>query len=675
MARLQRGASVCALIPHYECEGWLGAAIASLMNQSRPVDAIVVIDDRSAVPPTTTVERFPGVTLLRSSENVGPYRLAQAVIDATTFDAYLFQDADDWSARDRLAMLLDVAVTSGAEMVGSQEIRLFVGSSRTRPFHYPLDVNEALRQNPTAHTLQHPTSLIGRDLVRRIGGFATGLRFAADTEFVRRASYAARIRNTDQFAYFRRQWPGSLTMAPDTGIRSRQRTALHDELSVRAKTNAQALRDGRAPDLRPWSVGSAPTLELLAGPPLSGLTTRPRRQRTTRPRPRRSPAGPVFVVGAARSGNVELAWTLAQADGFVAVPDRSWILQAMGTIDQSFEQQATPPQSEQELAVSRTLANLLLPQDGRAVLPLSASAAALPWLVERFPKARFLHVVRDPDEVATSLAIAPMEDGVFYNRETAYKTWTRDLQIGLALEASLGTSVMRVYHRELWSNLRPTLDGAFAFLGCPSQTPTALVTAASLFPMPRFRTERPGAPHAASAREEWRMHQSTRRLRGQRRDIEQLRRALRAVARREANDVPIVHRVRQLVSDSTAQGSVIAVVSRGDEALVNLDNRTGWHFPSADEGYYAGFYPASSEDAIRHLEELRSLGATHFAIPATAFWWLEYYSGLREYLALHARLVAFMETCGAVWDIVTPHGEPALRASPEIPQPALLGRA
>ena len=651
MARLRRGASVCALIPHYECEEWLGAAIASLVEQTRPVDAVVVIDDGSKVPPIATVERFPGVTLLRSTENVGPYRLAQAVIDATNFDAYLFQDADDWSARDRLEALLDVAVSSGAEMVGSQEVRLYVGTARTRPFRYPLDVNAALRQNPTAHSLQHPTSLISRELVRRIGGFATGLRFAADTEFVRRASYVARIRNADHFAYFRRQWPGSLTMAPDTGIRSRQRTALHDELSARAKANAAAVREGRAPELRPWSVGSTPQLELLAGPPLGRIT--PNRRRRQHVRTRASGGDPVFVVGAPRSGHVELAYALGQAAGFVSVPDRQWLFEAVRLIDETLDQQPTAS-SEQQAVITRTLGELLQPDHGRVVVALSAAAAPLPAMAERFSEAKFIHVVRDPDEVAASLAIAQMEEGILYSRDAAYRGWMRDFEIGLALEESVGRRAMRISHRRLWSSRSSSMSEVLEFLDCPNQASAVALTATNLFPRPRFRIDRPSSLQAVTAREMWRDHQR-RRARSQRgQDIELLRTLLRGMALREPSDLPMVDRVKQLIKEATAQGSVVAIVSRGDDALVSLNGRTGWHFPQASEGYYAGFHPANSAEAISHLEHLRSLGATHFVIPATAFWWLDYYSELTTYLAAEARLVAFLETAGAVWDFVTP---------------------
>ena len=54
--------SVLALIPHFRCEEWLDDCLQSLLDQTRPLDGIVVIDDASDDPPLDIVERYPGVT-------------------------------------------------------------------------------------------------------------------------------------------------------------------------------------------------------------------------------------------------------------------------------------------------------------------------------------------------------------------------------------------------------------------------------------------------------------------------------------------------------------------------------------------------------------------------------------------------------------------------------------
>src|SRR6185369_2214634 len=125
---LNRNSSVLALIPHYRCEEWLSECLESLLAQTRPLDGIVIIDDASPHPPVEIVRKFPEVTLLTAAENGGPYRLIQEVINNTRYDAYLFQDADDWSTYDRLELLLDEAERTGAELVGSQELRVFCDS-------------------------------------------------------------------------------------------------------------------------------------------------------------------------------------------------------------------------------------------------------------------------------------------------------------------------------------------------------------------------------------------------------------------------------------------------------------------------------------------------------------------------------------------------------------------
>ncbi len=82
-------------------------------------------------------------------------------------------------------------------------------------------------------------------------------------------------------------------------------------------------------------------------------------------------------------------------------------------------------------------------------------------------------------------------------------------------------------------------------------------------------------------------------------------------------------------------GSVVVVVSRGDDNLLQLGPRRGWHFPQTEAGVYAGFYPADSEEAIAHLEEIRRMGADYLLFPSTAFWWLGFYGAFQKHLESH----------------------------------------
>ncbi|MEG4225462.1 glycosyltransferase family 2 protein [Microcoleus sp. N9_B2] len=254
---------VLAVIPHYRCEQFLHRCLQSLVTQTRPLDGIVVIDDGSESPPVDIVREFAEVTLLASALNVGPYRLIQQVISQTNYDAYLFQDADDWSSANRLGLLLAAAENYGAELVGTQELRVFE-DDRVLPVLYPLNVSAALAAKP-GHPLLHPTSLVSRNLVLRLGGFATGLRFSGDTEFLLRAQFAATIVNVPDCGYFRRHRAGSLTTDRATGLDSPVRLELIQQLKKRAIANSAAVRSGKLPDLRPLKTAGSIELHYITG--------------------------------------------------------------------------------------------------------------------------------------------------------------------------------------------------------------------------------------------------------------------------------------------------------------------------------------------------------------------------------------------------------------------------
>lgn len=266
LPHVKDGDRVLALVPYYQCAPWVERSLASLASQTRGLDAIVLLLDGGDAPPDGLLQRFPKLSVFASDELVGPYALIQAAIEATNYDWYLFQDADDWSAVDRVETLLDTAARHNAELVGSQEIRVFEDGS-VMPVSYPLDVNAALAHAP-GHALLHPSSLVRRGLVMRLGGFATGLRFGGDTEFVLRAAHEARIVNTSKALYFRRLRAGSLTTAPETGLDSPVRKALLIEVKERARANATRVARAIAPELGPCRVRPRIPLRHVSGPAL-----------------------------------------------------------------------------------------------------------------------------------------------------------------------------------------------------------------------------------------------------------------------------------------------------------------------------------------------------------------------------------------------------------------------
>jgi hypothetical protein len=94
----------------------------------------------------------------------------------------------------------------------------------------------------------------------------------------------------------------------------------------------------------------------------------------------------------------------------------------------------------------------------------------------------------------------------------------------------------------------------------------------------------------------------------------------------------LTYGVQESVSQALPLSAIIAVISKGDEDLVDLGGRKAWHFPRGADGQYAGHYPSDSEEAIAHLEELRAHGADFLVVPNTAYWWFDHYAQFKHHL-------------------------------------------
>ena len=93
------------------------------------------------------------------------------------------------------------------------------------------------------------------------------------------------------------------------------------------------------------------------------------------------------------------------------------------------------------------------------------------------------------------------------------------------------------------------------------------------------------------------------------------------------------------------RGAAVAVISKGDEMLVKLNDRRGEHFPQLANGRYAGWYPADGAAAVQSLERLRRRGVDFLAIPKTASWWLDHYKELAAHLERIGSVVFRDEDC------------------------------
>ena len=121
----------------------------------------------------------------------------------------------------------------------------------------------------------------------------------------------------------------------------------------------------------------------------------------------------------------------------------------------------------------------------------------------------------------------------------------------------------------------------------------------------------------------------------------------------------LVGRIRQAVELHVPHHAKVAVISKGDEELLKLEGRQGWHFPQDDSGKYAGYYPLNSAAAIAHLEGLRAKGVDYLVAPSTALWWLDYYGEFGQHLMQQYQVVVQQKDVCLIFALREPVRTPA----------------
>jgi hypothetical protein len=133
----------------------------------------------------------------------------------------------------------------------------------------------------------------------------------------------------------------------------------------------------------------------------------------------------------------------------------------------------------------------------------------------------------------------------------------------------------------------------------------------------------------------------------------------------DAEYLELRRRIQDVIYKLIPASSTILVVSKGDEQLVRLEDREGWHFPRTSAGQYGGYHPADAVAAISHLEELRASGADYFLLPSPYFWWLDHYPELAEHLQSRYRLVTDRPDSCLIYHLNEPPlGTPTLATRP-----------
>lgn len=171
---------IAVVIPVRDRAHLVGAALDSVFAQTCAPAQVIVVDDGSTDGTRDALAQYDRRIEVLTSASAGPAGARNVGLDAVRCPMVAFLDSDDlWLPRalETLAALLD-----------RDEADLAWGHTRTEILPGGARPNPAWPTEPSQLVLI-PSMLFSTEALRRIGGFAAGLRFGEDSELLMRVRH------------------------------------------------------------------------------------------------------------------------------------------------------------------------------------------------------------------------------------------------------------------------------------------------------------------------------------------------------------------------------------------------------------------------------------------------------------------------------------------------------
>jgi glycosyltransferase involved in cell wall biosynthesis len=189
--------AVTVLIGAYDNERTVARAVRSILEQTEPSLELIVIDDgssdRSAAAAEAAIGADPRGRVMRLERNVGIARSLNEGLRAAAAPVVAVQDADDYSAPERLArQLAALAADPSVAVVGARmrEVDSEGGLLRPRTTFAAGDVGPLLlRFNP----IPNSCAALRRDVALAVGGYDPRYRFATEYDLWLRIAERHRV--------------------------------------------------------------------------------------------------------------------------------------------------------------------------------------------------------------------------------------------------------------------------------------------------------------------------------------------------------------------------------------------------------------------------------------------------------------------------------------------------
>ncbi|MDF2116081.1 glycosyltransferase family A protein [Roseiarcaceae bacterium H3SJ34-1] len=163
----------------------IGETLRSLLDQSRPPDQVIVVDDASSDGTPEVVERFGAdVTLIRLPTNRGPGGARNAGLAQATGEYVQFFDSDDIASRDFLASKLEVLLANNADICYGPWLPVWLENGMCRHDGFVRQARpvngDPLEKFLESWVLFVQSCLISRRLLNEVGGYPENMRTGED---------------------------------------------------------------------------------------------------------------------------------------------------------------------------------------------------------------------------------------------------------------------------------------------------------------------------------------------------------------------------------------------------------------------------------------------------------------------------------------------------------------
>lgn len=204
--------TISVVIPCYNSAAWVGAAVRSVLRQTRAADEIIVVDDGSADDPAAVVRGFGGSVRLIRRENGGLSAARNTGTAATAGEWLLFLDADDTLFPDALECLSATAERTGAGVAYGFVLQRNDEGGKLHSLDRaagapPHPAKSAFWWTPLATA---GCALISRQLNESVGGFDENFRQVEDAEYWLRCGVTASFAHTGTMVLDKAYHGGSL---------------------------------------------------------------------------------------------------------------------------------------------------------------------------------------------------------------------------------------------------------------------------------------------------------------------------------------------------------------------------------------------------------------------------------------------------------------------------------